>query len=127
MDVEYERDNSYSFSIENKKFRVSGAFKDSDPSILQCTVNNKTYHVRAVEHEGKIHLFTKVIFQKSSALIAISSEFLQVYITRIHPPPPIIMLYWEQAHNQCSLDLHLFGRCGDSVNFPKPVCQIAKY
>lgn len=60
VDVEYERENSYTFTVENKTFRVSGASKDSDPSILQCTVDNKTYQVRAVESGGEIHLFTKV-------------------------------------------------------------------
>lgn len=60
VDVEYERDSSYTFTVENKTFWVSGASKDTDPSILQCTVDNKTYQVRAVESDGEIHLFTKV-------------------------------------------------------------------
>lgn len=60
VDVKYEKNGTYTFYIEDKMFAVSCSVSHSDPSILQCTVDKKTFQVRAISTEEKIHLFTKV-------------------------------------------------------------------
>ncbi|GFT34838.1 methylcrotonoyl-CoA carboxylase subunit alpha, mitochondrial [Nephila pilipes] len=59
VDVQYERNNSYSFFIEDKKFSVQVASSKEDPSILYCTVDNKSFPVRAIHQDNEIHLFTR--------------------------------------------------------------------
>lgn len=59
VNIEYENDGSYKYNIDDKKFSVSGAFSKADPSVLHCSVDNKSFQVRAVVCDGKIHLFTK--------------------------------------------------------------------
>lgn len=58
--IQYEKNNSYTFFIDDKKFLVSGGTLEVDPSIIQCTINKKSFQVRAVENDGVVHLFTKV-------------------------------------------------------------------
>ncbi|KAG8185780.1 hypothetical protein JTE90_000761 [Oedothorax gibbosus] len=58
-DIIFKGNNAYTFCIDNEEYTVQAAVPKNDPSILQCTVNNKCFPVRAIIHENEIHLFTK--------------------------------------------------------------------
>ncbi|GFQ88662.1 methylcrotonoyl-CoA carboxylase subunit alpha, mitochondrial [Trichonephila clavata] len=59
VDVQYEGKNSYSFFIEDKQYSIQVAQSKEDPSVLYCTVDNKSFPVRAVLQDNEIHLFTR--------------------------------------------------------------------
>ncbi|GBM48944.1 Methylcrotonoyl-CoA carboxylase subunit alpha, mitochondrial [Araneus ventricosus] len=60
VDVHYEGNRIYSFFIEDKMYSMQVAPSKEDPNVLHCTLNNKSFPVRAVLHDGEIHLFSKV-------------------------------------------------------------------
>ncbi|XP_054719862.1 methylcrotonoyl-CoA carboxylase subunit alpha, mitochondrial-like [Uloborus diversus] len=59
VDVQYEDDGGYIFQIGTQKYLVSGSHSIDDPTILNCSVNDKTFTVRTLLNEGEVHLFTK--------------------------------------------------------------------
>ncbi|KFM56616.1 Methylcrotonoyl-CoA carboxylase subunit alpha, mitochondrial, partial [Stegodyphus mimosarum] len=59
VDVQYKENGNYIFYIEGNQYSVSGSISDHNPTLLFCSVNDRSFPVRVVINGNEVHLFNR--------------------------------------------------------------------
>uniref|UniRef100_A0A2L2Y6H5 Methylcrotonoyl-CoA carboxylase subunit alpha, mitochondrial n=1 Tax=Parasteatoda tepidariorum TaxID=114398 RepID=A0A2L2Y6H5_PARTP len=93
VDVDFKGKDGYTIYIDGQNYSVQNVPSKVDPSILQCTVDNKSFPVRAISKDNEIHLFTKDYsyeFTLKSPKFITSSSSEAMHAGAVAPMPGVI-------------------------------------